>query len=90
MKNKVRFYTILVVASVFMTIPAFSITKAESEKLLQLAQDNSGFYETDFSGNYTVVQEKPGEGKKHLQKRLCQNVLAITPEIEPGKPLSEP
>ena len=44
-------------------IPAFSITKAQSEELLKLAQNNSGFFETDFSGNYTVVQEKPGEGK---------------------------
>ena len=63
MKNTVRFYTIVAALSVFMILPAFSITKAQSEQLLQLAEDNSGFYETDFSGNYTVVQEKPGEGK---------------------------
>ena len=42
---------------------SFAITKEQSESLLKLAQDNSGFFETDFSGNYTVVQEKPGEGK---------------------------
>lgn len=32
-------------------------------KLLKLAEDNTAFYETDFKGLYSVVQEKPGEGK---------------------------
>ena len=40
-----------------------AISKKESEELLKLAQDNTGFFETDFSGNYTVVQDIPGEGK---------------------------
>lgn len=31
--------------------------------LLKLAEDNTAFYETDFKGYYSVVQEKPGEGK---------------------------
>ena len=48
---------------ILMTVSVFSITKEQSEALLKKAQDNSGFFETDFSGNYTVVQEKPGEGK---------------------------
>ena len=92
MKNTVRFYTILAVVSIFITLPAFSITKAESEKLLQLAEDNSGFYETDFSGNYTVVQEKPGEGKNVTEAILYRRdktgkwtILITGPAKEKGK-----
>ena len=33
MKNTVRFYTIVAALSVFMILPAFSITKAQSEQL---------------------------------------------------------
>ena len=92
MKNTVRFYTIVAALSVFMILPAFSITKAQSEQLLQLAEDNSGFYETDFSGNYTVVQEKPGEGKNVTEAILYRRdktgkwtILITGPAKEKGK-----
>ena len=92
MKNTVRFYTIVATLSVFMILPAFSITKAQSEQLLQLAEDNSGFYETDFSGNYTVVQEKPGEGKNVTEAILYRRdktgkwtILITGPAKEKGK-----
>ena len=92
MKNTVRFYTIVAALSVFMILPAFSITKAQTEQLLQLAEDNSGFYETDFSGNYTVVQEKPGEGKNVTEAILYRRdktgkwtILITGPAKEKGK-----
>jgi outer membrane lipoprotein-sorting protein len=92
MKNTVRFYTIVAALSVFMILPVFSITKAQSEQLLQLAEDNSGFYETDFSGNYTVVQEKPGEGKNVTEAILYRRdktgkwtILITGPAKEKGK-----
>ena len=92
MKNTVRFYTIVAALSVFMILPAFSITKAQSEQLLQLAEDNSGFYETDFSGNYTVAQEKPGEGKNVTEAILYRRdktgkwtILITGPAKEKGK-----
>ena len=78
--------------AVFMCLPVFSITKAESERLLQLAEDNSAFYETDFSGNYTVVQEKPGEGKNITEAVLYRRdksgkwtILITGPVKEKGK-----
>ena len=43
--------------------PLSALTMEDYKMLLQLAQDNTAFYETDFTGNYTIVQDKPGEGK---------------------------
>ena len=43
--------------------PLSALTMEDYKTLLQLAQDNTAFYETDFTGNYTIVQDKPGEGK---------------------------
>ena len=70
----------------------FAISKAQSEALLKLAQDNSGFFETDFSGNYTVVQEKPGEGKSVTEAILYRRdknakwtILITGPAKEKGK-----
>ncbi len=76
----------------FSALPAFSISKEDSQKLLQLAEDNSAFYETDFSGNYTVVQEKPGEGKSITEAILYRRdksakwtILITGPAKEKGK-----
>ena len=71
---------------------SFAISKEQSESLLKLAQDNSGFFETDFSGNYTVVQEKPGEGKSVIEAVLYRRdknakwtILITGPAKEKGK-----
>ncbi len=73
-------------------VSLFAISKAESEALLKLAQDNSGFFETDFSGNYTVVQDKPGEGKSVTEAILYRRdknakwtILITGPAKEKGK-----
>ena len=77
---------------ILMTVSVFSITKEQSEALLKKAQDNSGFFETDFSGNYTVVQEKPGEGKSVTEAILYRRdknakwtILITGPAKEKGK-----
>ena len=95
MKKNIRTALFLGISFVLWGIfasPAFSISKAESEKLLQLAEDNSAFYETDFSGNYTVVQEKPGEGKNVTEAILYRRdktakwtILITGPAKEKGK-----
>ena len=89
---KLKSAVFAVFMAVFMCLPVFSITKAESERLLQLAEDNSAFYETDFSGNYTVVQEKPGEGKNITEAVLYRRdksgkwtILITGPVKEKGK-----
>lgn len=55
------FKKLILMASAFaLGCLAFSYSPDE---LLKLAQDNTAFYDTDFKGFYSVVQEKPGEGK---------------------------
>ncbi|WP_242457246.1 outer membrane lipoprotein-sorting protein [Treponema zioleckii] len=39
------------------------ISDAEAKALLQKAEDSTAFYETDFTGSYEIVQDKPGEGR---------------------------
>ena len=92
MIKKIHFFAVLLAACAFMAFPVFSISKSESEALLQLAEDNSAFYETDFSGNYTVVQEKPGEGKNVTEAILYRRdktgkwtILITGPAKEKGK-----
>lgn len=75
-----------------MTCAVFAITKEESESLLKLAQEKSSFMDTDFSGNYTVVQEKPGVGKNVTEAVLYRRdktarwtILITGPAKEKGK-----
>lgn len=62
------------------------------EELLQLTQENTAFFTTDFSGKYTVVQEKPGEGKSlteaimYRRDKTSQWTILVTgPGKEKGK-----
>ena len=65
-----RFFTALIVFLFAGAGQLWAMSQAEYEALLKRAEDNTAFYETDFRGNYTVVQNKPGE---------CQNVTeAVT------------
>lgn len=68
------------------------ITSSEADALLKLAEEKTAFYETDFSGKYTVVQEKPGEGKSiteaimYRRDRTNQWTILVTgPQSEKGK-----
>ena len=74
------------------TVPAWSLSDAENEALLKLAEDNTAFYETDFKGNYTVVQNKPGEGQNVTEaimyrrdKTARWTILVTGPAKEKGK-----
>lgn len=70
----------------------FAISEAEAKALLQKAEDNTAFYETDFKGNYTVVQTKPGEGQNVTEaimyrrdKSASWTILVTDPAKEKGK-----
>ena len=81
----------------FCTISVFAqIEYKDAEQLLKLAQENTAFYETDFSGKYTVVQEKPGEGKNLTEAIMYRRdrtekwtILVTGPAKEKGKVRSE-
>lgn len=60
--------------------------------LLKRAEDNTAFYDTDFKGNYSVVQEKPGEGKSITEAVMYRRdktekwtILITGPAKEKGK-----
>lgn len=79
----------------FFFVWAFCVSmlfSADFSSLLKLAQDNSAFYDSDFKGSYSVVQEKPGEGKNvteaimYRRDKTAQWVIQIIgPAKEKGK-----
>lgn len=76
----------------FIVMGVYGQTLSAEEELLKLAQANTGFFDTDFTGKYTVVQEKPGEGKSltealmYRRDRTNQWTILVTgPTHEKGK-----
>ncbi len=89
-----KLFKILVAAfvTVSFALPVFSQDKAEYEALLKKAENNTAFYETDFKGSYTVVQNKPGEGQNVTEaimyrrdKTGAWTILVTGPAKEKGK-----
>ncbi len=73
-------------------LPLWTLSAAEYETLLKKAEENTAFYETDFKGSYTVVQNKPGEGKNVTEaimyrrdKNGSWTILVTGPAKEKGK-----
>lgn len=90
MKKFVRFFNILFLFS--LSLPAWSQINSDYYSLLKKAEDNTAFYETDFKGNYTVVQNKPGEGQNVTEavmyrrdKNGSWTILVTGPAKEKGK-----
>lgn len=85
---KKNLFTLVAVFAVF----ASSLFAYDAEKLLKLAQDNTAFYGTDFSGFYQVVQDKPGEGQSLTEAIMYRRddeskwtILVTGPSSEKGK-----
>lgn len=86
-------FFVFIAITLFCTISVFAqIEYKDAEQLLKLAQENTAFYETDFSGKYTVVQEKPGEGKNLTEAIMYRRdrtekwtILVTGPAKEKGK-----
>ena len=92
MKKNLYRYFCLICTTLMMIIPAWSLSDAECETLLKKAEDNTAFYETDFKGSYTVVQNKPGEGQKVTEAVMYRRdktgtwtILVTGPSSEKGK-----
>ena len=69
-----------------------ALSEEEYQNLLQKAEDNTSFYETDFKGSYTVVQNKPGEGQNVTEAIMYRRdrtgswtILVTAPAREKGK-----
>lgn len=91
-KNKYAAITTLLIAFLSGIGQLWALDGAEYETLLKKAEDNTAFYETDFKGNYTVVQNKPGEGQNVTEaimyrrdKTGAWTILVTGPAKEKGK-----
>lgn len=87
MKNKI----LKILCFVFLSSAIFA-ESSSYEKLLKLAEENSSFFETDFTGNYTLVNDKPGEGSNitdaimyRRDKEGKWTILITGPKNEKGK-----
>ena len=91
-KYKGRFSAVLFVFLFAGIGQLWALSSAECETLLKKAEDNTAFYETDFKGNYTVVQNKPGEGQNVTEAVMYRRdrtgawtILITGPAKEKGK-----
>ncbi|MBP3367419.1 MAG: outer membrane lipoprotein-sorting protein [Treponema sp.] len=82
------------VAAVFLVFAAgAAMLHAETaDELLKRAQDSTSFFGTDFRGLYSIVQEKPGEGKNITEAIMYRRdseakwtILITGPAREKGK-----
>ncbi|MCR5080977.1 MAG: outer membrane lipoprotein-sorting protein [Treponema sp.] len=71
---------------------ALSFALTDQEKLLKLAQDKTAFYGKDFKASYSIVQEKPGQGKSVTEAIMYRRddagkwtILVTGPAKEKGK-----
>lgn len=78
-----------VFVSILTSVCAFAIS---NEELLKKAEDNTAFYGRDFKANYSIVQEKPGQGKSNTEAIMYRRdseskwvILVTGPEKEKGK-----
>lgn len=70
----------------------WALSSSELDALLKKAEESTCFYGLDFSGNYTIVQDKPGQGKNLTEAILYRRdsagkwtILVTGPASEKGK-----
>ncbi len=90
--KKSIFRSINILFVLLFAVPVWSQAASQYQALLQQAEDNTAFYETDFKGSYTVVQNKPGEGQNVTEavmyrrdKKGSWTILVTGPAKEKGK-----
>ena len=89
MKKVVLFFGCLFVG---VGLLAAEISKSDAAALLQKAEDNTCFYNTDMKGDYQIVHDKPGEGRNVISAILYRRdsqkkwtILITGPEKDKGK-----
>ncbi len=86
-KKIVPFCLILVLSA-----SIFAVTDSEARTLLKMAEANTAFFESDFTAQCIVVQDKPGEDKSETRATLHRRdktskwtILINAPEKDKGK-----
>ncbi|QTQ11988.1 outer membrane lipoprotein-sorting protein [Treponema parvum] len=92
MNKKVFFILACAVCTAFVFSQSISVPKEQSDSLLKKAEENTAFFDTDFSASYTIVREKPGEGKNLVEAKMYRRdsdskwtILMTGPAKEKGK-----
>lgn len=86
--------TLLLLSAVFALLPLFAqdIPLNEAKEILKKADEKTAYFGTDFTGEYVLVQEKPGQGNsitsaimyRRDSKSMC--TIRITgPDSDKGK-----
>ncbi len=90
--NRTKKVKILSFILVIMLSPLTAVSVEDADALLKRAQENTSFAETDFGAAYSVVQEKPGEGRSVTDAVMYRRdsegkyvILITNPPKERGK-----
>ncbi|MBP5463712.1 MAG: outer membrane lipoprotein-sorting protein, partial [Treponema sp.] len=91
--KKAIFRSIVVLAAVLSgAVYAADLSQADAKALLQKVDETTSFYGTDFAANYSLVQEKPGQGKSTTTVVMYRRddadaytILITGPEKDRGK-----
>ena len=92
--KKAVFKSIFVLAATIMasTVFASGLSATDAKALLQKVDESTSFYGTDFAANYSLVQEKPGQGKStttvvmyRRDDKDAYTILITGPEKDRGK-----
>lgn len=88
MKKTALIFGVLFVSSLLNA----EISRKEALNLLQQAEDNTCFYNTDMKGDYQIVHDKPGEGRNVISAILYRRdsqikwtILITGPDKDKGK-----
>lgn len=88
MKKSIGLLLLLLLCSSAFT----QVSKEDAKALLQKAEDNTCFYETDMKGDYEIVHDRPAEGRNVISAILYRRdsqkkwtILITGPEKDKGK-----
>ncbi len=85
---------LILVTSIFISLPLFSeeLDKKSATALLQKTDESTSFTGVDFSANYSIVQNKPGQGKNIKEAIMYRRdsisaytILLTAPSNDKGK-----
>lgn len=86
------FMAALAAVAVNSSLFAAPVSSAEAKDLLKKTDASTAFYGTDFAANYSLVQEKPGQGKNETSvvmyrrdDKSAYTILITGPEKSRGK-----
>jgi len=95
MRKRLVFFLFSCVFTLFFVFPSLAAQEelaANDHELLERADSHVSYPESDFSARYTVVQQKPGQGRSTtvaaVFRRDAENmyvVIVLKPEVEKGQ-----